>query len=105
MEDVYRPEMSGLLSAERGCRSPHGVPQNDQRTKLPEKQICKLEAWMASHSADSELAQLVAEYFRGRGRRKFIKLYVPRKPRDPCQDSGQVDWVKELNGGQDIKVF
>ena len=37
---------------------------------------------MASHSADSELAQLVAEYFRGRGRRKFVKLHVPRKLRD-----------------------
>ena len=55
------------------------VCPNVQRWKLLEEQIRKLEAWMASHSKEPQLARLVAEYPRRGGRKKIAKLYVPRE--------------------------
>ena len=36
---------------------------------------------------------------------EIYKTVCSKEAEGPCQDAGQVDWVKELNGGQDIKVF
>ena len=51
------------------------VCPNSQRQKLLEEQICKLEAWMASHYTEPQLARLVVEYLRrgGRKNRKTVR--------------------------------
>ena len=74
------------------------------RQKLLEEQICKLETWMALHSTEPALAQLVAEYLRGDGRRKFTRMYVPRELKELGRTQDRIGW-RNFTKGKITKCF
>ena len=80
------------------------VCPNVQRWKLLEEQIRKLEAWMASHSTEPQLARLVAEYPRRGGRKKIAKLYVPRELRELARTQDKIGW-RNFREGKISKCF
>ena len=68
------------------------VCPSGHRRKVLEEQICKLKTWMASHNTEPELAQLVAGYLRGGGRRTFAMMCVPRALKELSRTQGRIGW-------------
>ena len=75
------------------------------RTRLFTEHVTKLAEWMHTHHTDPELAPLITEYLRGRGRTKFERLSdVPRYLKGLARTQDAIGW-RNFTEGKLSKTF